>query len=204
MDDYNDKEFIKKIINADAISDDAIKEFTLNSHHYRGIIINEFAMLEKAIEGFILKYLNVLELCGYDMQIIILDRLTFEAKRASLKKLLDDQARADGFIPTNKNKSPYKDFMNELVSLNEQRNIFAHYPMEISKHIDASVLDDYVICLQKYRDGYESIRYTQEEIDKILTRIRNAVIELESILSKVDSPYNNASIKWDSKKFKKQ
>ncbi|MCX2474082.1 hypothetical protein OQZ33_07050 [Pedobacter sp. MC2016-05] len=152
-----------------------LERFTKKSHYYRGWIINEFAKLDKEIESFILEDLKIVELCGYEMQTIILDRLTFEAKRQSLRKLLEDKFRKAGFIKTNKKSYPCKTLINELTLLNDLRNMFAHYP---SNNFATNLNDDTVVSLTRYRDTFEYINYNLIEINQIIERIKQATKDI--------------------------
>ncbi|HTM99995.1 MAG TPA: hypothetical protein VL088_14665 [Pedobacter sp.] len=154
-----------------------IEEYIANSHHYRGWVINEFATLEKQIEAFILKDLQVMNLCGYEMQTVILDRLTFEAKRQSFKKLLEDKYLRSGFVKTNKKTFPFKPLIIELNLLNDLRNMFAHYPLNDNYR---NLNKDTVISLTRYRDQYDHINFSGEEMDKIVERIQKAIIDIDS------------------------
>lgn len=150
-----------------------IEMYVDNSHHYRGWVINEFARLEKEIEHYILKNLKVLEICGLEIQTILLDRMTFEAKRSSFKKLLIEQDI--------KKKSNYKKLFDELVLLNEQRNRFAHYPLR-EEFLEDDSYKDLAISLIRFRDGYDFINYSQEDVQSIVNRIHVAINYISQLL----------------------
>lgn len=154
-----------------------MEEYVASSHHYRGWVINEFATLEKQIEAFILEDLDILEVCGYEMQTIILDRLTFEAKRQSFKKLLEDKYTRSGFVKTNKKSYPFKSLIVELTALNDLRNMFAHYPLNNNYR---SLKPDIVISLVRYRDQYNYVNFSGDEMNKIVERIHKAIEDIES------------------------
>jgi len=158
-----------------------LEDYIANSHHYRGWIINEFSKLEKEIELFIMDDLEILLICGFEFQTIILDRMTFESKRASLKKLLEEKSKKKGFKKTNKNSYPHKSLLDELVALNEIRNNFAHFPLK-----ELFLNHDYLynaICLIKYRDDYQTINYKDNEIELIIERIHKSIEHLRSLRS---------------------
>lgn len=154
-----------------------IEDYVANSHHYRGWVINEFATLEKQIEAFILEDLEVMSICGYEMQTVILDRLTFEAKRQSFKKLLEDKYLRAGFVKTNKKSFPFKPLIIELNLLNDLRNMFAHYPLNDNYRI---LKEDTVISLMRYRDNFDHISFSGEEMDRIVARIHKAIEDIKS------------------------
>ena len=158
-----------------------LEDYISNSHHYRGWIINEFSKLEKEIELFIMDDLEILMICGFEFQTIILDRMTFEAKRASLKKLLEEKSKKNGFKKTSKNSYPHKRLLEELVALNEIRNNFAHFPLN-----ETFLNDEYLynaICLIKYRDDYRTVNYTHSQIETIITRIHKSIDDIKRLKS---------------------
>ena len=164
-------------------------EYLKQSYYYRGWIISEFASLEKQIETFIMKEMDVLDSCGYEMQTIILDRLTFEAKRASLKTILEDKFNRAGFQKTTRNSYPFKSLLIELNQLNELRNQFAHYTLRCNFYPEEKD-KEFVISLAKYRDQFSFIDFTRDDIEKILVRIVKANEQLENYLGKVNLDNN--------------
>lgn len=157
---------------------EAIQYFN-NAHMLRGKFLNEYTFLEKAIEFCLISHF----ISDKDKQLmfveIVLDRMTFEAKRTALKALLDRKATDNGFIKTKNNKYPFGKLFDEIRILNDQRNCFAHYHLVLPP-IDSQ--ENYVIGLSQYRDKLNYLLYTQELFDKWIVRIKNAESDLSDIL----------------------
>lgn len=150
------------------------------SHWYRGKYIFEFSLLEMAIDQCLLyRWLKGgSREAGSEFRGILLDRLTFEAKRTALKSLLDVDAKKAGFIKTKNNSYPNGNLFDRIRQLQEIRNYFAHYfsfslPNGISQNGDPM---DYIICLAENRN-YEvgvtnMIHYSQKQFDDLINEIQ--------------------------------
>ncbi|RYY06385.1 MAG: hypothetical protein EOP43_06530, partial [Sphingobacteriaceae bacterium] len=100
-----------------------------NTHYYRGLVIGSFTNLEKTIETILIDEFITDDSKKVDFMMIILDRMTFEAKRTSLKSILDKKAVTGGFIKTKNNSYPNGKLFDEIRLLQDQRNYFAHFPI---------------------------------------------------------------------------
>lgn len=141
----------------------------------RGKIIAHFAMFEKNIEGFLAAEFAGDGVDRRKMQNIVFDRMTFEAKRTSVKTILLNRAIDEGFEPSKKKGHPYKKLMDDLTYLNSIRNQFAHHPtIQATNKLEYS----YAIGLMEYRDSPNYKWFTVEEIDSIIKRIQSAKEEI--------------------------
>lgn len=154
------------------------KEFIENSCYYRGKLIDEFCNLELEIERYLVRYFLDDPDDRRALKNLILDRMTFEAKRTALKAMFDEQSIKNGFIKSNRNSYPNSDLLNEIRLLNDQRNYFAHYYLALPLDDDCK---NSVICLTEYRDGIKVHSYTEEKFESIIQRIKDAVLKIENI-----------------------
>lgn len=137
----------------------------MTQNECRGIFISEFATLEKTIEFYLAKYFVPEISKQYEMIEIIIERLTFDAKRTALKTILDKKMGLKGFVPTNTKKYPSGKFVEELRKLQVKRNEFAHYHL-------ADNIDGYCIRLVNFRDKTNVIEYTKSEFRDIINHIK--------------------------------
>jgi hypothetical protein len=150
----------------------------LNHGHYlRGLVINEFCGLESGLQRYIATYFLGDSDSRKEFSNIILDRLTFEAKRTSLKTILDKKAIEKGFVKTKNNKWPHAQFLDEIRRLNDHRNYFAHYLMTMPQ-----TPTDKAIGLAEFRDNLKIITYTDDEIQKLLTDITTTYHAIEELI----------------------
>ncbi|MEJ5996237.1 hypothetical protein WG904_17540 [Pedobacter sp. Du54] len=130
------------------------------AHFYRGKIISQFCFLEMTMSMIMTEsFISDREL-GNQMYQTMLERMTFENKRASFQAIIYSRA------PENKIK--YKHIFRELSELNELRNQFAHYPL-IPTIADWD--NETGIGLAKFRDKPNAIKFKVDELDDILARI---------------------------------
>ena len=146
---------------------------------YRGSIINEWIMLEKAIENYIVRYLSTDTNKQIEIAELLLDRIGFDMKRGVFKAILDKKAEENGFKKTKNNKAPHAKLIENLRLINIKRNHFAHY-MGV---YDESALSDYPekITLIEFRDQARRITYTQKEYQKIRQDIYDLHVEIEGM-----------------------
>ena len=135
------------------------------AHYYRGYVLNQASMLEKAVEQVLLHELTGEDKPNEKIQHIIFDRMTYEAKRSSLGTVLQNKAISAGFVKTKKVGFPDKPLLDELESLNKIRNQFAHY------HLFLADSDEYVIALLNFRDHPTPIKYSELEVVDIISRM---------------------------------
>ncbi len=159
-----------------------LNNFISKSYYYRGLMLNEFINLEKTIESVLSNHFF-----GYDpqteftpgrqdFQSVILDRMTFEAKRASLKYLNEKRQIAKGFVKTKSNRFPNNELFNEIRLLNDERNRFAHYYL-----IKPQLNDKAVLGLAEFRDNSYLHTYTVDDINKILFKIVDVRSEIYNL-----------------------
>ena len=155
-----------------------LEEYFYNASYYRGKLINDFCNLELAIERYLVRYFLDKTTERRELKNLILDRLTFEAKRTALKTMLDSYEEKRGFIKTKSNKYPQSDLLNEIRLLNDQRNYFAHYYLAIPVKEEKLV-----ICLAEYRDFVKTHKYTEEKFNAIIERIQSATKQLYDLIN---------------------
>jgi hypothetical protein len=145
-----------------------------DSYYYRGKLLDTFNALEKMIENYLVDYFwpgNQFK--ANQLQGIILDRLTFEAKRTSLRAILERRATDNGFVKTKNNSYPDSKFLDEIRLLNDERNYFAHYYL-----LTPSAPDGTIICLAEFRDQGRYIDYTEDQYNSIIYRMSDALIKI--------------------------
>ncbi|SHN30508.1 hypothetical protein SAMN05216524_10942 [Mucilaginibacter sp. OK098] len=139
-------------------------------HYYRGFLLAQFAALETTIDVYIASYFIDSDK-KYDLMNIILNRLTFEAKRTALKTILD--RKTPDFIKTKNNTWPSSKFIEELRLLNNERNIFAHY-VDTFKESETAI-----ISLMEFRDKSKIVEYDWSKYELIVKRILSALKKLQ-------------------------
>lgn len=162
--------------------DTPLKQFTHLSqgHFLRGFLINEFSGLEKSLERYIGIYV-LGESGDLDRLInIILDRLTFEAKRTAFKTIRNNIAIENGFVKNKSNKYPDSDLIHEIRRINDHRIYFAHFMI-----VMPDINSDKVISLVEFRDSTKIISYTEDEYNKLIADIKNAYDAIESMTTEL-------------------
>lgn len=156
-----------------------IFEHVEKSHHYRGKFISHFTSLENNIEYFLINYFIPEKRNGSykkrgEFREIVIDRMTFEAKRTSMRSIVDSFSETVGeFIKTKNNSYPHSKLFDEIRLLNDQRNYFAHYGNEVYLTEDF-VLDDFVIGLAERRDKKQTRKYTLSDFNSLIERLNKA------------------------------
>jgi hypothetical protein len=146
-----------------------------SGYYYRGVVINTFTSLERNMEMILTNHFIVQEDATLETQFVfvILDRMTFESKRTSIKSLVDQKSIENNFIKTKNNSYPHGKLFDEIRQLQELRNNFAHHSIAIPNEET-----DHVIGLAGMRDKIDIVWYTRDEIDKINRRILKASEDL--------------------------
>jgi hypothetical protein len=142
------------------------------SNYYRGLLISRFATLEKSLDYYLASQFTSRDNIA-DLTNIIIDRLTFENKKTALKAILDKKSSANGFVRTNTKSFPSGKFIEELRSLQFQRNCFAHY--HLSTNIDEP---SSIISLIEFRDSKSILHYTKTKYYNILKRMDEAISKI--------------------------
>lgn len=155
-------------------------------YKYRGLIIDEFINLELSLTKYLTKYfLGATNERDYAFQVIILDRLTFEHKRASFKSVIDAISKHRGFKKTKSTPSKYKSLLEDIRRLNDFRNQFAHYFIVGVFLIDKKK----TVVLTELRDGIKPISYTEDDIENKLDLIKQIVNTIEDMIKEIPSEY---------------
>lgn len=130
------------------------------AHYYRGKIISQFCFLEMTMSMIITESFTSDRELANQMYHTLLERMTFENKRASFQAIIYGRAV--------ENRTKYKLIFKELIELNELRNQFAHYPL-IPAIADWD--QETGMGLAKFRDKPNAIRFKVDELEYILARI---------------------------------
>jgi hypothetical protein len=166
---------------------DQLDEKIEGSYYYRGKVIVRFSFLEERIEKFITQYFfgsslkSVVSANKWDFPEIVLERMTFEAKRTSMKAIVDKLSEKGGFIKTKNNSYPHSKLFEEIRLLNDQRNYFAHYANLIFMK-DEFQMDEFVVGLKERRDKNQVRKYTLEEFNALIYRIQKAAHDVNSMV----------------------
>ena len=152
-----------------------------DGNYYRGVVINTFTTLERVIEQILTA--NFIPYGDTDKEnefgLIILDRMTFEAKRTSLVSLNNKHETSNGFVKSKNNSYPNSKLFDEIRLLQEKRNNFAHFSIMIPNKETV-----YVLGLAELRDKFNPHWYTETDISSLNIRIMNAVHELNQVFIK--------------------
>jgi hypothetical protein len=155
------------------------EEYLQGSYYYRGMFIDKFCNLELEIERCIGSAFFDNSPDRRYFKNIILDRLTFEAKRTALRALLQ-------------HKTPdinYKKLFDEISQLSNKRNHFAHYYLTSNP---IGVPYTYVIGLADYRDGKDIVKdviiYDSERFERAISRVESVIEQLKQIRKEIFQP----------------
>lgn len=149
-------------------------QYIFKSYWYRGYVINSFSVLEKKIETIIAEHFKI-EDKRMEFIMTIMDRMNFESKRSSLKSIFDNIEVSNGFAKTKNNSYPNSKLFDEIRRLNDQRNYFAHHMLT------SNPPKGKVIGITEMRDDINTRWYSEEEIEKEVTGMFNAVKKLDEI-----------------------
>ena len=153
----------------------------LNSvNEYRGYLINEFTMLERALDKHLLLHFYPTDDANsrshYRMHEVLLDRMTFDGKRTAVKGILDNKVISEGFKKTKNKSYPHSKILGEVRELIEIRNFFAHY-LTVIDHAKETV-----ITLLQFRDSTKLLQYTQQDFDELVERIMKATSDVLGLI----------------------
>ena len=153
-------------------------QYRENGYYYRGKLIESFNMIESTLTAYLISYFlgNPNTPQANDFRNIILDRLTFEAKRTALRAILDKKENDKGFIKTKNKSYPHGKLLDEIRLLNDQRNYFAHYQLIIPFHPN-----DTIVTLAEFRDSLKFVEYDIERYNSILLRMSRMTIKLNEM-----------------------
>jgi len=153
-------------------------DYINHGNYYRGTVINSFTTLERTIEQILTSHFITNKKKINDFVYIILDRMTFESKRTSLKALNEKREKFKGFMKTKNNRYPNSKIFEEIRLLQEERNQFAHFTIMIP--IEET---NYVIGLAYLRDGFVPKWYTLEDIENLNNRIAEATNKIRDLFN---------------------
>lgn len=142
--------------------------YIVNAHTLRGRFIDYFSILEKTIEEFISEYFTNDYNRGIELSDIILDRLTFDAKRASMRSIVRVMMNEGKFQKLKGKPIPNDEYFSELKALSDHRNKFAHYPLAFP--FKQGEFGN-VIGLDEFRDYIKTEWYNQQRYDSIISKI---------------------------------
>lgn len=141
-----------------------IHDIILRTYETRGIFLSNLINLEKMID---------IKLCNY-----------FFPKEGIKKKELFELVFAGDKIPFGQKVQLFKvlvevhnpEFLNnnkgiitEIVKFSEERNIFAHYITNVGE--EAVRIAHTHLIFEKFKNSYEPVMYTHQEIDEKITRL---------------------------------
>ena len=149
-----------------------------HGYFYRGMVINTFTSLERTMEMILTDYFITNDKLKNDFITVVLDRMTFESKRTSLKSLNERFLTESGFIKTKNNSYTNSKLFDEIRLLQEIRNNFAHFTIALPNDEFKAVLG-----LTNQRDEIGVVWYTDADISSINRRILNATTELEKVFN---------------------
>jgi|GEM_PF-2326734 hypothetical protein len=152
--------------------DEEIKRLVDLSIHYRGVILHDCIALENKICINMAYYFVNSPALYKDIREVLIDRLTFDAKIAILKEIMQRQ------FPDEFGKK-YDKLFSELRVIKEIRNRFAHYPVYTYFKEDAKIPKEF--SLINFRDGDGKKVFSKGDFE--LTRKR--IIKCIEILSAV-------------------
>lgn len=148
-----------------------LTDYLQKANYYRGLVINDFILLEIIIEQIITDEffgVNSTNIKANQFKNIILNRMNFDAKRTALKYIFDRMQEDNGFIKTKNNSYPNSKVINEVRLLIDERNRFAHYlSMQPVKEGNT------VLVLAEFRDKGKFHYYSEEDINALRKRISN-------------------------------
>jgi len=139
----------------------------------RGQILNVIATLETNLDIFLSQHF-----CGKgnkqeQMLELVSPRMTFDNKRQILKFLIDNYY-------TNWGKK-YQNFNVDLKEIYDERNVFAHYTMDITKDGIEYATKNNLVCLIKFKNTRTRVEYNEAKINNIMNKIikySDAIAEL--------------------------
>lgn len=146
------------------------------AHYFRGKIISQFCFLEMTMSMIITESFTSDRELGNLMYHTLLERMTFENKRASFQIIIYGRAA--------ENKTKYKHIFKELSELNDLRNQFAHYPL-IPMIADWD--NETGMGLAKFRDKPNATRFKVDELEQILVRINQMDYMLNQAFRRTDT-----------------
>jgi hypothetical protein len=128
-------------------------------NHYRGLIIDKWVSLEKAMDYYIGYYFTKGGEEFDDMFVLILgdERMTFESKRQVFQEIVKKD------IPDFYTARPA--IAAELQTMSAARNVLAHRVLDTGS--DAQALPDNTIRFHKLKNKFEFVIYTVDELDKL-------------------------------------
>ncbi|MBD1364462.1 hypothetical protein IDJ77_11640 [Mucilaginibacter sp. ZT4R22] len=109
------------------MSEDIIKQINDRAIGFRGTILNQTVILEKAIDQYISKYLTPDVNKQNEIISLLLDRMNFEGKRTTLRAILEKKDLENNIVKTKNKPSKNKPLLESIRQINDLRNYMAHY-----------------------------------------------------------------------------
>lgn len=158
----------------DVIKDALIKDLQAGTISCRGHVMQRCVELEMLIDIYIGKYFtNERKKLEELVTLIIAPRMTFDSKIQVLKVLIDDNE--SGF------KTKYPNFNKHLKEIIENRNIFAHYPVDLSNYALSHYKKDKTITLLKFKNVKDQITNK----NKLINRVQFTNKEITVLIDKI-------------------
>jgi len=143
-----------------------------NPHYYRGVFISRFALMETTLDNWLSS--NFSDDINKRIQLIelLIDRLTFEAKRTAVKTLLEKRAKKNGFVKTKNNRWSHSTLLDNLRFINEYRIYFAHYAMQ-----DKTCTHERLVGLLQMRDNKNVKWISKIQYDELMSKISQCMMD---------------------------
>jgi len=144
----------------------------------RGKIINQAALLESVMDIYISRHFSKEPIRQLEMIELILSssRITFENKRQVFKFLVDKYEPE--FAKRNKS------YANDLDTLNRQRNIFAHYPLNVAIEANELFEKHRTISFIKFKNATALEIYNEKKIDQYLKLFNKMITQIIELIEK--------------------
>jgi hypothetical protein len=147
----------------------------------RGVILNECTLLEGFMDWGIASYFCSEQKKQEELRELIIstNRMIFENKVQVAKFLIEKYKKHT----LASHPSVFTDILNKIIP---QRNIFAHYWLDINHHNFIKWAADKKTVFIKYKNTTESIEYDDKKVAEILELIKKCtitIVETQAIVS---------------------
>lgn len=149
-----------------------------NHYEIRGYFIDCFSHLETMMEMYLTRYFfKGGHPKSFELRTILIDRLTFEAKKTALKFILDSKSERDFKAGKHgNNKKNYKKLLEDIGKLGKIRNYFAHYQVMFPSPDGGNL-----IRLVEGRDQFKVIEYTTKQFEAHINTLNRCYSELRNM-----------------------
>ncbi|WP_158798110.1 hypothetical protein [Pedobacter sp. L105] len=147
---------------------------------YRGSILNFCIALEKAMDLFVASYLTNDRYKQQEIMVLLLDRMTFEGKRTTVKSILYKAEEKAGFVKTKKNSYKHSALIEEIREINQIRNYMAHYLLATYKEAYERYPEE--IGFIEFRDSPKCFWMNHETFVNMMNKISHAHDQMNSLV----------------------